>query len=82
MADDLLAGALGGRCHWELKFKKAGLIHEMTVSPKVNQDSDECDGNSGSVEKTYGTQLSLGEILRRTFLGGFFGGGGVCLIIW
>lgn len=56
-----------------LKFKKAGMIHEMTVSPKVNQDSDECGGNSGSVEKPYGTQLNLGETLRRTSLGGFFG---------
>lgn len=51
---------------WALKFKKAGMIHEMTVAPKVNQDSGESDANSapGSGEKPHGIQLRTGETLR------------------
>ena len=52
------------------------MIHEMTVAPKISEDSDECDANSapGSVAKPHGMELRPGETLRRTSLGGFFWG--------
>ena len=61
-----------------LKFKIAGMIHEMTMAPEVNQDSDECDGKSapGSVAKPHGMQLKLGETLRKFLLGRLYWGGG------
>lgn len=61
-----------------LKFKLAGMIHEMTMAPKVNQDSDECDGKSapGSVAKPHGMQLKLGETLRKFLFGRLYWGSG------